>query len=107
MQRQVLSLAKPALARATAGRAMFAAAPMRGAATASGSSGASSAGSALYQLVFRRNVTYITYIVGGALVLEAVYGKATDGFWNLMNNGVRAGCSCGGRHERTDAHAGC
>lgn len=48
----------------------------------------STAGTA-YKLVFRRNVTYISYIIGGAIVLEAVYGTVTDGIWNSLNAGVR------------------
>lgn len=51
--------------------------------------GGKSVGAYAYNLVFKRNVTYITYIVTGAVVLEVVYGKVTDGFWNSVNNGVR------------------
>jgi hypothetical protein len=101
MQRQVASLVKPALARGAAGRTLFAAAPVRGAATAS--AGGSSLGASLYQFVFRRHVTYVTYIVGGAMVLEAFYGKATEAVWNTMNNGVGAPtqpCGRAGAHAR-------
>lgn len=40
--------------------------------------------------VFKRNLTYATYILGGAIVLEGVYGTVTDGFWNSVNKGVSA-----------------
>jgi len=47
--------------------------------------------SIVYNLVFKRNLTYITYVVVGAITLEVVYGAVTDGFWGSVNKGVR-GC---------------
>jgi hypothetical protein len=38
--------------------------------------------------VFKRNLTYATYILVGAIGLELVYGKATDAFWAASNSGV-------------------
>ncbi len=78
MQRSELTVA-----RSVAALPSMATVPVRGAASSS-----SSVGAQVYQLVFRRNVTYATFIFGTAIVAEAVYGKVTDGFWNLMNNGV-------------------
>ena len=31
---------------------------------------------------------YITYIVAGCVVIEAVYGGVTDAIWNTYNSGV-------------------
>lgn len=38
--------------------------------------------------MFKRNLTYATYILVGAIGLELVYGKATDAFWAASNSGV-------------------
>ena len=43
-----------------------------------------------YQFIFKRNVTYIAYIVTGAVVLEGVFGTVSQSFWGAMNHGVRA-----------------
>lgn len=42
----------------------------------------------LYRTVFKRNITYVTYIFAGAVVLEAVYGTVFDGLWRSINKGV-------------------
>lgn len=60
----------------------------RSASTAS--SGTASGRSALataYSAIGASNVTYVSYIVGGVIVLEAVYGTVTDGIWSSMNKG--------------------
>ena len=81
---QRLATTVPRLATAGASAAAAAAAAARPATRAKSTS------SLVYNVVFKRNVTYITYIVAGASALEVVYGKATDMFWNSMNNGVSA-----------------
>ena len=45
----------------------------------------------LYNLVFKRNVTYVSYIFAGAIMLEVAFGGVTDGIWNGMNKGVSRG----------------
>jgi hypothetical protein len=78
MQRQLLAApARVAAIRAAAGA--------RQASTAS----SSTVGSTVYNVLFRRNVTYATYIFGGAIVLEAVYGNVLEGTWAALNKGVR------------------
>jgi Ubiquinol-cytochrome C reductase, UQCRX/QCR9 like len=43
----------------------------------------------LYNSVWRKsNMLYITYIVAGCVVLEGVYGFATDAIWETVNRGV-------------------
>ena len=59
--------------------------------TAGSTRGAHSFASTVYNVVYKRNVTYITYIVAGAVLVEVVYGKVTDSFWNWQNHGVSAG----------------
>ena len=44
----------------------------------------------LGKTLFRGNVTYLSYIFGGAVVLELVYGTVLDGLWNGLNRGVSA-----------------
>ena len=61
-------------------------APRRAASTASSASAATPA-AALGKTLFRGNAAYLTYIFGGALVLEMAYGTVLDGFWNARNNG--------------------
>lgn len=61
----------------------------RAASSASASAGGSLAGT-VYQLIFKRNVTYVSYILGGAIVLEVVYGTVLDGVWKGVNKGVSA-----------------
>jgi hypothetical protein len=41
-----------------------------------------------YQFIFKRNVTYIAYIVAGAVVLEGVFGTVSKSFWDAKNAGV-------------------
>ncbi|KAG5176799.1 ubiquinol-cytochrome C reductase [Tribonema minus] len=41
----------------------------------------------MYKYVFRSNATYVTYIVVGVVVLEAIYGKAIDTLWDSVNKG--------------------
>ncbi len=49
---------------------------------------ASTVGSVAYNTLFRRNATYATYIFGGAIILEAVYGNVLEGMWATVNKGV-------------------
>jgi hypothetical protein len=53
----------------------------------SASSSGRSALASAYSVIGASNVTYVTYIVGGVIVLEAVYGTITDGIWSSMNKG--------------------
>ena len=41
----------------------------------------------LGKTLFRGNVTYVSYIVAGCVVAEAIYGTVLDGFWNTINRG--------------------
>ena len=41
----------------------------------------------LGKTLFRGNVTYVSYIVAGCVVAEAIYGTVLDGFWNARNHG--------------------
>lgn len=43
----------------------------------------------LYRAFMKRNMTYVTTIVIATIAAEAVYGTATDSFWETMNRGVR------------------
>lgn len=63
---------------------------------------ASSMGSNFYRYVARSNVTYVSYIIGGAILLEAIYGKTLDGLWNGLNSGVRI---CRPRRPRMEARS--
>ena len=36
---------------------------------------------------FDGNATYLTFIFGGAVVLEMAYGSVLDGLWNARNHG--------------------
>ena len=52
-------------------------------------SGVSSLPSTLMSGVWRKsNILYITYIVGGCVVLEAIYGSFTNAIWDAYNHGV-------------------
>jgi hypothetical protein len=43
----------------------------------------------LYNNVWRKsNIFYLTYIFAGCVVLEAVYGFATNALWESANRGV-------------------
>jgi hypothetical protein len=93
MQRQLLAApARVAAIRAAAGA--------RQASTAS----SSTVGSTVYNVLFRRNVTYATYIFGGAIVLEAVYGNVLEGTWAALNKGVRG--SGEGKHSTAHGRNG-
>ena len=60
---------------------------------AAGSRAASnSAAGTLYNVVFKKNVTYISYILVGAIVLDSIYGSTLDGVFNGINSGVRTCC---------------
>ena len=50
-------------------------------------SSSSSVGALAYQLVFKRNVVYLSFIFAGAIVLDGVYGSAMKGLWRSMNKG--------------------
>ena len=41
----------------------------------------------LGKTLFRGNASYLTFIFGGAVVLEMAYGTVLDGFWNARNHG--------------------
>lgn len=58
-------------------------------ASAPSSSASSSSGvaSLLGKTIFRGNLTYVTYILGGCIILEGIYGTVLDGFWNSVNHG--------------------
>ena len=58
-------------------------------ASAPSASSASSSGvaSLLGKTIFRGNLTYVTYILGGCIILEGIYGTVLDGFWNSVNHG--------------------
>ena len=58
----------------------------------------------LYNLVFKRNVTYVSYIFAGAIMLEVAFGGVMDGIWNGMNKGVSRG---GGRRRRGGTRGEC
>ena len=50
---------------------------------------------ALYNNVWRKsNILYITYIVAGCVVIEVVYGSATNAIWEGRNKGVRFSHCC-------------
>jgi hypothetical protein len=107
MQRQVLAAARLVpLARRSALVAVAPARSMAATAAAPAAKSGGGLGSTVYQLVFRRNITYATYIFGAAIVLEVVYGSTLDGIWNAMNKGVRgaqrraAAAHCGGTARR-------
>lgn len=78
MQRSLISVARAAV--------LPRAAPVN--ARAMSNKAAPSFGAQFYNLVFKRNITYAAYIFGGAIVLEGIYGKATEGFWTAINYGV-------------------
>jgi len=44
---------------------------------------------AAYHVIAKRNPTYITFILFGAIVLETMYGGVTNSIWSAANNGVR------------------
>lgn len=49
----------------------------------------SAASNPVTRTILSSNVTYVSYIFVGAVVLEAVYGTVTEGIWNSINKGVR------------------
>ena len=51
------------------------------------SAAAPSPAQVLGKTLFRGNVTYVSYIVAGCIVAEAIYGTVLDGFWNTINRG--------------------
>ena len=53
------------------------------------SSSFDSIGSALQRNVWQKSTTaYITYVLVGCVVAEAVYGTVTNGIWEFANKGV-------------------
>mmetsp|Transcript_10265 Transcript_10265/g.14568 ORF Transcript_10265/g.14568 Transcript_10265/m.14568 type:complete len:104 (-) Transcript_10265:128-439(-) len=40
-----------------------------------------------YEHIFKKNITYVTYIVGGCVILELLYGKLIDNIWDSVNKG--------------------
>ena len=59
------------------------------------STAAATPASLFYNIIAKRNVSYVAYIIAGSIVLEVVYGSITDAFWSSMNKGVSAGGSGG------------
>lgn len=53
-----------------------------------------------YQFIFRRNVTYIAYIITGAIVLEGVFGTVSQSVWSSLNHGVSGCASAAPLHTR-------
>ena len=44
----------------------------------------------LYKNLWRKRMAnYIAYVLAGCVVMEIVYGKATDYAWDSVNRGVR------------------
>lgn len=68
-------------------------APARAASTAASGQ---SVGALAYQLVFKRNVVYLSSIFVAAIAFDAVYGSAMKGLWASWNHGRTFG-ACGGR----------
>ena len=59
----------------------------------------------LYKNVWRKsNIMYITYIVAGCVVIEAVYGTLTNTLWESKNSGVSQECPLS---FVRNAHASC
>ena len=50
-------------------------------------SGASPVLKTAYNTIWRRNATYMLYVIGGAVVCEMIYGKLTDSIWEAANSG--------------------
>lgn len=85
------------------GSRLVSAAP-RGVRAMSTAAGGRTAGSLFYNLVAKRNVTYITYVLTGSVVLGAVYGDATEAFWNAANKGVSGVCGPAPTSRQGHAH---
>jgi hypothetical protein len=49
---------------------------------------------AIYQTFMKNNVTYIGTILIGAVVVESVYGSATNYLWESVNRGVSGRKRC-------------
>ncbi len=47
----------------------------------------STLGNLAYQLVFKRNVVYVSVVFFGAIVFDAVFGSVMKGAWRSMNHG--------------------
>lgn len=43
---------------------------------------------ALYANVFRRNQTYVTFVIVGAIVADLTLNKFCDSVWEINNKGV-------------------
>jgi hypothetical protein len=88
------TLSSRVLPLAARGRAAFSSpvlaaspvAPSRAASTTA-SGGSSTLGSLAYQLVFKRNVAYVSFIFFGAIVVDAMFGSVMKGAWRSMNYG--------------------
>jgi hypothetical protein len=64
-------------------------AQLRGAGRRQASSSSSSLATMLYENVWRKsNVFYVTYIAAGCVILEVIYGSATNFLWESANRGV-------------------
>jgi hypothetical protein len=46
--------------------------------------------STVYRKVYKRNTLYLSYILAGAILGEAVYHSTMDGIWTSWNKGVRS-----------------
>mmetsp|Transcript_7949 Transcript_7949/g.32837 ORF Transcript_7949/g.32837 Transcript_7949/m.32837 type:complete len:105 (-) Transcript_7949:313-627(-) len=42
---------------------------------------------AFYQRFLKSNVSYVTFVVTGAIFFELIYGQATEKLWDVMNEG--------------------
>ena len=94
------AFAAPRAAFSAPGAAPAAPAGARAASTSS------SLGALAYQLVFKRNVVYVSAVFFGAIVFDAVFGSVMKGAWRSMNHGRLFGASCA-RRRGCAAPPGC
>lgn len=43
----------------------------------------------LYHVLLKKNISFIMFILSGAIVMETVYGGMGDALWNTVNRNVR------------------
>ncbi len=68
-------------------RAAFAPSSSGAAAPARSASTTSSIGTLAYQLVFKRNVVYVSAVFFGAICFDAMFGPVMKGIWRSLNYG--------------------
>lgn len=51
--------------------------------------GTNSPANAFYRLVFKRNATYVAFILAGAMIGGSIYNSVMDGVFTAYNKGVR------------------